>query len=139
LFSRNGVFGIATRESTASSGFVQIINAFSLTHGVEGEDDEAELHESLAAALIARIGFALPIMSALKEDRRKWAPSFGHVKVGRNEQVRPAFIHKLLDAVARTPEFSGRTWIQGCSCFRAANQFPKEFANMRLASLDLHG
>ena len=50
---------------------IRVGNPFTLTHWIEGEYDESQLRQRLAAALVVRRGLAFLIVAALEQNAGK--------------------------------------------------------------------
>src|SRR5258707_324834 len=78
-----------------------IINALSLSDGIEAQDQVSQLSEGLAAELIGVSGLAVARMAHLEQDSGKWRlKRERNVEIRRYMQIGLALIEDLLDAVA---------------------------------------
>ncbi len=137
MFARRGVLGVGIRQAAAQSRGVGVIDAFALPHRLKSENDEAQLRQSLAEALIAGVGFAFPIMPALKEHGGKRpAALIGDIEIRGDEQVGTALVNDLVHAVVRSLKTPGDAGVERGLRGLAANQSPEGVANPRLPRPD---
>lgn len=102
--------GAEAGEPTVGPG---VVDTLALADGVECEHDVAELNESLAAALVEGVAFAVGAVAHLKEDAgiRRCA-ALGQVEIGGDEKARAALIDDLLDGVPAAIQGAGGAEIE---------------------------
>ncbi len=126
LPSRNAVLVIGRAKPREPTARPRVVGTLPLPHRVEGQHQESELHQPLAAPLVTLVRLPVQRVTHLKQHARiGWPAALRDVQVRGDVKARPALVDDLLHPVVLALERAGRPRVQRCSFRHPSGEFPE--------------
>ena len=125
----------ATAECRLTRTTSRILDAFTLTERVVGEDDVAFAREVGEELLITRPRLAIDRVAERPQDARTTSRAGGHIEIGGDIQPRAALECQLLDSISGPFDGADDACVERSAIERTSKHFP-EFADDGLLSIE---
>ncbi len=135
-----GVLLVHGTEAGAQFAGPRVVDAFTLAHGIEGQDHVAELRQALAAPLVEIAALAVAGVAHLEQHSgMRGGAGLGQVEIGGDEEAGAALINHLLHPVGGALKRAGGAKIERRAPGQGADDLPERAARPGLIFADVSG
>src|SRR6266566_984357 len=137
LPARQRMLLIGGPQTGGSQRWIGVVDAFALSHRIEGQHQVSEPRQALTAALVGVRRFAVAAVAHLKQNARiRRLTSGGNVQVRRNMKLRDTFVEQLLEAISLAIDCPQAARVERRGLGYSAGQLPEGLAHPLLPCMN---